>query len=78
MIIAWILKIVLFLVEILFGFLPSIDFDFDAVSIGFLFNDEFQVPYLLSLMSLVTVAEIGYLTYRVVKFIVTLLRGGGS
>nr|DAI43825.1 MAG TPA: hypothetical protein [Inoviridae sp.] len=78
MIIAWILKIVLFLVEILFGFLPSIDFDFDAVSIGFLLNDEFQVPYLLSLMSLVTVAELGYLTYRVVKFIVTLLRGGGS
>jgi len=78
MIIAWILKVVLFLVEILFGFLPSIDFDFDAVSIGFLLNDEFQVPYLLSLMSLVTVAELGYLTYRVVKFIVTLLRGGGS
>ena len=78
MIIAWILKIVLFLVEILFGFLPSIDFDFDAVSIGFLLNDEFQVPYLLSLMSIVTVAELGYLTYRVVKFIITLLRGGGS
>lgn len=78
MIVAWILKMVLFLVEVLFGFLPSMDFDFDSVSIGFLLNDEFQVPYLLSLMSIVTVTELGYLTYRIIKFVVTFFRGGGS
>ncbi len=78
MIVAWILKMVLFLVEVLFGFLPNLDFDFDSVSIGFLLNDEFQVPYLLSLMSIVTVTELGYLTYRVIKFVVTFFRGGGS
>lgn len=78
MIVSFIVKIALFLIEILAGFLPSLDFDFDAVSIGFILNNEFDVPFMISAMSFITVTETAYLAYRVGKFVVTLIRGGGS
>jgi hypothetical protein len=78
MIMSFIVKIVLFLIEILAGFLPNLDFDFDVVSVGFLLNDEFDVPFLLSAMSFIVATETAYLTYRVVKFIITFIRGAGA
>ena len=79
MIIDLIVKAVLGLLGALVDAMPKFEFDVDGIAFGSPYvGDIFDAEYLVSLISIIVTFEVGFLTYKVVKMIVNLIRGSGS